>query len=337
MLGNAHFYNRTIRKIVVAFGTMFNDIQLVRYNKAGTVVQQQFKVPLSWGSKEKYLTRITSDPALNKSIATVVPRMSFEMTGMNYDGQRKQVTTLRNFAKGSTSGTLKAQYVPVPYNFDFTLSIYVRNTEDGTQILEQILPFFTPDFTVSLDFIPEMGRNYDMPVILNSVDSSVDYEGDMMNTRLIIWTLNFTAKAAIFPPVKGNNNDALKLITRANTNISEMAGSLELQKVYVDAANGSGLLKIGEPFHAANNTITGTIQYYSNSNNGIVIVQNLSKRLSANDVIRGDTSNATYKVIDTGYTKIIALNVFTTPDPINAQPDDEFGFSETITEFPNTL
>jgi hypothetical protein len=337
MLGNAHFYNRTIRKIVVAFGTMFNDIHLVRYNKAGTVEQQHIKVPLNWGSKEKYLTRITSDPTLTKSIATVVPRMSFEMTGMSYDAQRKQVTTQRNFAKGTAAGTLKSQYVPVPYNFDFTLSIYVRNTEDGTQILEQILPFFTPDFTVSLDFIPEMSRKYDMPVILNSVDSSVDYEGDFMNTRLIIWTLNFTAKAAIFPPVKGNNGSAIKYITKVNGNISELVGSLELQKVYVDKANGSGVLQIGETFHAANNTISGTIQYYSNSNSGIVIVQNISKRLSANDVIRGDTTNASYKVKDIGLSKVIELNILTEPDPLGSEPDDEYGFSQTITEFPDTL
>lgn len=336
MLGNAHFYNRTIRKIVVAFGTMFNDIHLVRYNKAGTVEQQHIKVPLNWGSKEKYLTRITSDPSLTKSIATVVPRMSFEMTGMSYDGQRKQVTTQRNFAKGTGSGTLKAQYVPVPYNFDFTLSIYVRNTEDGTQILEQILPFFTPDFTVTLDFIPEMGRKYDMPVILNSVDSAVDYEGDFMNTRLIIWTLNFTAKAAIFPPVKGGDN-TIKYIKRANTNVSELAGSLELQKVYIDTANGFGTLKIGERFHAANNTINGTIQYFSNSSNGIVIVENISKLLSANDVICGDTSNATYKVTSTGYSRIVELKVVTEVDPFTAEPDDEFGFSDTITEFPDIL
>jgi hypothetical protein len=335
MLKNKPFYNRTIRKIVVAFGTMFNDIVLVRYNKAGTVEQQRFKVPLSYGAKEKYLTRITSDPTLTKSINTVVPRMSFEMTGLNYDSQRKLITTQNNFAKSGTG--LKSQYVNVPYNFDFTLSLYVRNQEDGTQILEQILPFFTPDFTVTVNFIPEMGRSYDMPVILNSVDYSVDYEGDMMSTRLIIWTLNFTAKAMIFPPVKGDSGEELPYIKRANTNFSQIATSLELQKVYVDYGNGSGLLKIGETFHAANNTITGTISYFSNSSQGIVIVENLNKALSANDVIRGDTSNATYRVANTQYSQIITTKVITEVDPFSAEIDDEFGFAETIIDFPDTL
>ena len=148
MLGNAHFYNRTIRKIVVAFGSMFNDILLTRYSNDGSTAHEITKVPLNYGPKEKYLVRINSDPTLTKSIATTVPRMSFNLDGMAYDTSRKQQTTLPNF--GFSSGTFKTQYVPIPYNFDFSLSIYVRNTEDGTQILEQILPFFTPDFTVTL-------------------------------------------------------------------------------------------------------------------------------------------------------------------------------------------
>ena len=196
MLGNDHFYNRTIRKVVVAFGTMFNDIHVVRYNKTGTTEYEKFKVPLNYGSKEKYLVRLASDPTLTKSIATTVPRISFDLTGMTYDASRKLPSTVRNFAQ-ETSTSVKTQFVPVPYDFQFSLSIYVRNTEDGTQILEQILPFFTPDFNVTIDFIPSMGKKYDMPVILNSVSNEVDYEGDFMNTRLIIWNLEFTAKAYI--------------------------------------------------------------------------------------------------------------------------------------------
>jgi hypothetical protein len=212
MLGQQHFYNRTIRKVVVAFGTLFNDIQIVRYNTNGSP-REIFKVPLSYGAKEKYMTRITSDPNLTKSIATVVPRISFEMTGMSYDSGRKQISTMRNFS-ANTSTSLNAQYVPVPYNFDFSLSIYTRNTEDGTQILEQILPFFTPDFTVTVDFIQPMDQKYDLPIILNSVTPTTDYEGDMMSTRLITWDLEFTAKGYIWPAVRTG-----KVIRQANTNI----------------------------------------------------------------------------------------------------------------------
>jgi hypothetical protein len=201
MLGNAHYYNRTIRKVVVAFGTLFKDIEVVRFTKEG-IPQLKMLVPLSYGAKEKYLTRITSDPNLTKSVNTVVPRMSFNLDSIAYDLSRKKQTTLQNFSY--TSGGLKTQYAPVPYNFDFSMSIYVRHTEDGTQILEQILPFFTPDFTVTVNFIDGMCQKYDMPVILNSVTNNTDYEGDMLTTRLITWDLQFTAKGYIWPPVKGD-------------------------------------------------------------------------------------------------------------------------------------
>ena len=177
MLGKSQYYNRSIRKIVVAFGTLFNDIQLQRYTSSGAK-KEIFKVPLSYGSKERYLTAITSDPTLTKTIAVNVPRISFELTGMSYDNSRKQQSLIKNFAK-SSSGSVNAQYSPVPYDFNFSMSIYVRNTDDGTQIVEQILPFFKPDFTVSVDMIPDMEQKYDMPIILNSVNTTTDYEGDL--------------------------------------------------------------------------------------------------------------------------------------------------------------
>lgn len=214
MLSNSHFYNRTIRKVVVAFGTIFNDIQLVRYTKDQRTERERFKVPLSYGSKEKYMTRITSDPNLQKSVQIVVPRISFEMTGISYDSSRKQISTLRNFASANSSTRMNTQFAPIPYDFNFSLSIYVRNTEDGTQILEQILPFFTPDFNVTVDFIPEMNQKYDLPIILNSVNPTTDYEGDLMTTRLITWDLEFTVKGYVWPSVNTS-----KYIRQANTNI----------------------------------------------------------------------------------------------------------------------
>jgi hypothetical protein len=253
MLGNPHFYNRTIRKVVVAMGTVLNDIELVRYSRDGTTAYEKFKVPLSYGAKEKYYTRITSDPNLTKSVATVVPRISFELTGLSYDSSRKQISTLQNFVAGTSYNTMASQYVPIPYDFSFSVSVYVRNTEDGTQILEQILPFFTPDFTVTVNFIPTLDATYDLPIILNSVSNEVDYEGDMMTTRLIIWNLEFTAKGYIWPPVKSGG----KLITSANTNI-----------------------------------------------------------------FSSESANVKY------------VNIWTRPDPTDADPDDEFGFTDIITESP---
>ena len=330
MLGNAQFYNRTIRKVVVAFGTLFNDITLQRYTLDGATKKEVFRVPLSYGSKEKYLTRITSDPNLTKSVATVVPRISFELTGMSYDTSRKQVSTLQNFSANTATG-IKTQYSPIPYNFDFSMSIYVRNTEDGTQILEQILPFFTPDFNVTVDFVPSMDQKYDMPVLLNSVANEVDYEGDMLSTRLIIWNLEFTAKSYIWPPVKSG-----KIIRQANTSIYIDTQSRTSQKVFVDKANGSGYFADEETIFVTARDISGDVSYFSNSNTGILVISNLNKLLEANDVVVGATSNASYTVTSVDTNPLRAVLIITTPDPITANVDDEFGFSETISEWPNT-
>jgi hypothetical protein len=314
----------------VAFGTMFNDILLQRYSVDGTTKQELFKVPLTYGSKEKYITRITSDPNLTKTISSTVPRISFEMTGMNYDSGRKQVSTLQNFSANTATG-IKTQFAPIPYNFDFSMSIFVRNTEDGTQILEQILPFFTPDFNVTVDFIAPMDQKYDMPVILNSVSNQVDYEGDFMSTRLIIWNLEFTAKGYIWPPVKSG-----KIIRQANTSIYIESQTRNSQKVFVDKANGSGYFAQEETIFVDKRGITGDVSYFSNSNTGILVVSNLNKLLEANDVVVGATTNASYTVTSVDTNPLRAVLVITTPDPITANVDDEFGFSETISEWPNT-
>ena len=331
MLGNAHFYNRTIRKVVVAFGTVFNDIHLVRYTKDGLTAKEMIKVPLNWGAKEKYLTRLTTDPTLTKSIATTVPRISFEMTGMSYDSSRKLPTTMRNFSTNNSATTIKSKYVTIPYNFDFSMSVYVRNTEDGTQILEQILPFFTPDFSVTVDFIDAMDQKYDMPIILNSVSNEVDYEGDMMSTRLIIWNLEFTAKGYIWPPVKTG-----KVINSANTNFFIEPNSTIEQQVYVDFANGVGRFSDSESIRVADRDVFGKVVYFSNANNGILIVQSLNDYLQVGDIVRGDFTGATFTIKTADKTPLLLTKITTRPNPANAQPDDEFGFSETITDGPST-
>ena len=331
MLGNAQFYNRTIRKVVVAFGSLFNDILLQRYTLDGATKKELFRVPLSYGSKEKYLTRITSDPNLTKSVATVVPRISFELIGLSYDAARKQTSTLQNFSYNTADG-LKTQYAPIPYNFDFTLSIYVRNHEDGTQILEQILPFFTPDFNVTVTFNPNMSQKYDMPIILNSASPEVDYEGDMLSTRLIIWTLDFTAKGFIYPPVKTSQN----IIEQANTNLHIDTISRTSQKVFVDYANGSNYFAEEETIFVEDRGVTGDVAYFSNSNTGVLVVGNLNKPLQANDIVLGTQTNAKYTIRTVDANPVKTVIIITNPDPITANADDDFGFTETIYEYPDS-
>ncbi len=332
MLGNSQFYHRTIRKMVVVFGTMFNDLEIVRYTQAG-VPKEKLKVPLSYGPKERYLSHITSDPNLIKSVNSVIPRMSFNLDSLEYDANRKQISTLQNFA-GASSSTVSTQFLPVPYNFEFSLTIFVRNTEDGTQILEQILPFFTPDFSVVVDFIPSMNQKYTVPIILNSVASTVEYEGGMDDgtTRLILWDLTFTAKSFIWPPVKTG-----KIIHAANTNINIDFAAREVQKVYVDYANGNNVFTTGETLRDSANGFFGTVEYFSNTSLGTLVITNANKYIEEGYVLTGDYSGAKYSVDALDKNPLKAMAIVTEPDPVDALPNSAYGYTETITEWPDTL
>ena len=199
MLGST-FYHQTIRKYVAVFGTLFNDINIERKNSSGTVVEK-LKVPLAYGPKQKWLLAVQDTTADRKVVATRTPRMGFAMTGVSYDTARKLNTIGRNVAANTSASTtnMTTMYNPVPYNFDFELFILVKNAEDGTQILEQILPYFTPEFTVTVNTIPDMNIKADVPIVLNSSSVADEYEGDLSARRTITWTLSFVLKGQIYP------------------------------------------------------------------------------------------------------------------------------------------
>ena len=196
-----YFYHQISRKMVVAFGSLFNTIE-VRKTDSSDAITEVIKIPLSYGPKDKMLTRISSDPNLNPKVALTVPRMGFELLSMTYDSVRKLNTLNRNVKKGTTG--LKKQFNPVPYNWEFSLYVFVKNAEDGTQILEQILPFFTPEFTVTMNLVSSMEEVRDIPLVLNSVTSEDTYEGDFATRRSIIWTLSFTMKGFLYPDISDN-------------------------------------------------------------------------------------------------------------------------------------
>jgi len=202
---NQTFYFQTIRKYVTLFGTLFNEIAITREDSLGHLTAL-IKVPVTYAPKEKMLARLQEDPNIDRPSATVtLPYISFEMTDVSYDSSRKLITTNRIAVKDSTNpNSFKYQYNPVPYNFGFRLYIYVKNAEDGTKIVEQILPFFTPDFTAHVNLIPEMNVNMEIPVIMNSVSQDDTYEGNFIERRAIIWTLDFTLKGYIYGPVKNS-------------------------------------------------------------------------------------------------------------------------------------
>ena len=200
MLGQ-QFYNETIRKVVVAFGTMFNDIHLVRKDNSGTIIQTM-KVPLAYGPRQKFLVRLREDADLTKQVAVTLPRLGFEITGLSYDPARKlnRVQKFRK-VKGDNNKQLDTQYMPVPYNVDFELYVLSKQSDDALQIVEQILPYFQPDYTVTIKDNIEMGTKRDVPIVLNGVTYEDDYEGDFTSRRSIIYTLNFTTKFYLYGPV----------------------------------------------------------------------------------------------------------------------------------------
>ena len=198
----SNYYFSTIRKYVTLFGSLFDDIHITRTNNAGHTTQV-IKVPITYGPKEKMLARVTEDPNINRQAAIQLPVMSFEMTDYNYDGSRKLESIGRSVvANPNNSGQLYYQYNPVPYDIGFTLYVYVKNAEDGSKIVEQILPYFTPDWTVKAELIPQMNQYVNIPVILDKVYLEDSYEGDFKERRALIWVLNFTLKGYIYGPVK---------------------------------------------------------------------------------------------------------------------------------------
>ena len=227
-----YFYHQTSRKMVVAFGSLFNNIE-VRRTDSSDAVTEIIKIPLSYGPKDKMLIRISQDPNLNPKVALTVPRMGFELTAMAYDGARKLNTMGRNVKKGTTG--LKKQFNPVPYNWDFSLYVFVKNAEDGTQILEQILPFFTPDFTVTMTLISGMTIKMDIPLVLNSVTSEDAYEGDFATRRSIIWTLSFLMKGFLYPSVTDN----AKVITSSVVDTHIMSAATAADPIYIVAEDST--------------------------------------------------------------------------------------------------
>ena len=251
MLGT-YFYHEIIRRTVISFGTVFNEIYIRHKDSSGNNISD-IKVPLAYGPIQKFLARLQQQSELNKPIAMTLPRLSFEMTSIQYDPTRKANVT-QTF-KASDGTNLKKVYLPVPYNLGFQLNLISKIQDDALQVVEQILPFFQPSFNLTVDLINSIGEKRDIPIILDSVTFTDDYEGDFSARRVLIYTFNFTAKTYLFGPI-ADTTDGL------------------IRKVQVD--------------------------YYTGTNTST------SKR---------------------------EMRYTVTPDPITADPDDNFGFDESIEMF----
>ena len=251
MLGT-YYYHEIIRKTIISFGTLFNQIHLRHTDKDNNNISDM-RVPITYGPKQKFLARILQQPELNKATQISLPRMTFEMNSISYDPTRKS-SIVQTFRTTDEGDNIKKVFMPVPYNIGFELNILCKLNDDALQIIEQILPYFQPAFNVTVDLVESIGEKRDIPMVLDSITFKDDYEGDFLTRRALIYTLTFTAKTYMFGPIAESSEGLIR-------------------KVQVD-------------------------QY-----------------------VTTDTATARRE-----------MRYTVTPDPYNADPDDDFGFSET-TEF----
>ena len=237
MLGT-YYYHEIIRKTIIAFGTVFNGINIKHKEQDGSAFSD-FRVPLSYGPAQKFLARLEQQPDLNKPIQITLPRMSFEMNNVAYDASRK-VGVTQTF-KASDGTNLKKVYMPVPYNIGFELNIFTKLNDDALQIVEQILPYFQPSFNLTVDLVTAIGEKRDIPIILDNISFQDDYEGDFATRRALIYTLNFTAKTYLFGPIAKTTDGLIKKVqTDLYTNTNTQSAKREMRyTVTPDPADAS--------------------------------------------------------------------------------------------------
>ena len=331
-----YFYHEIIRKTVIAFGTLFNKIQIRKTDDSGNVVSV-IEVPLAYGPTQKFLARLEQSPDLNKPFQMNLPRMSFEISGINYDSRRKTTVTQTFLSHNiSDKSDIRKAYMPVPYDIDFELSIMTKQNDDMLQVIEQILPYFQPSYNLTVDLIESIGEKRDIPIILNSINMQDDYEGDFSTRRALIYTLRFTAKTYLFGPVSTDN-----------------ATSDIIKKVSIGFVSGESnksptreLTYTVEP--QATKNYTGTV--VTNISNDVEVLDTTIEVNSASDIssksyitINNETLYVKSKVsnkltVERGqYNTPISLHVsgsevksITAQDNLLIEPGDDFGFSDSF-------
>ena len=319
-------YNRIMRKITLAFGDLFSNINCIRYNPDNSE-EERFLVPIEYATKELYVRRL-SDPDLTKKVQITLPRMSYELTGLNYDSSRKQITNTKQFYGSGTNAT--AQYMPVPYDFDFSLYLYVRNIEDANQIIEHILPFFTPDYTIKVNLVPELGIIKEVPIVLKSTNFDIDAEGSFEDneTRTIVWTLTFTVKGFVY----GSTSSA-GLIKTSITNIYNDINSGT--NVYFNMTpGGTGNYQLGEYVYQGSSpalsVANGKVVAWSNTNNQLTI-SNTNGNFVSNQPLIGVNSHANHLFSSYSVTPPKVATITTVPNPLTANANTNYTYTTTIT------
>jgi hypothetical protein len=326
-----YFYHEILRKTVIGFGTLFNNIEIRQTNNQGDVVSV-LKVPLAYGPIQKFLARVEQQPNLNTPVQIILPRMSFEFTGLSYDTTRKLTTTQTFLSKSVTDSTdIRKTYMPVPYNMDFELSIMTKLNDDILQIVEQILPYFQPSYTLTINLIDSIGEKRDIPIILNNVSMQDDYEGDYNTRRALIYTLKFTAKVYLFGPVStGADKDIIKKVslgfiagdTKSTSRDLTYSSEPTATKNYTGEVTTTTIkdIEIGSTsIEVVNASNIPTNSYFTLNNETLYVSKKTGNVL---DVVRGSYSTPISNHVSGTEVKLI-----TAADNSLIEYGDDFGFS----------
>jgi len=333
MMSAVPFYFKLLRRYVILFGAHFDDITVVHTDE-DTNELTRFKVPILYGPKDHWVTRLSSDPDVFRELQNILPRMSFEITNITRDAERAQNTLLR-VAKGDNASRVSAQYMGAPYNIDFQLTVYAKNIDDGNQIVEQIFPYFNPTYTVTVTPIPDLGFMKDIPITLNGLDQQIIYEGPRDTTRFVYWTLNFTMKGYFFGPIT-----TPKIIRKAIANIFNDPSLVTgyVIKMKLDRGN-NGTFQISDTIYQGSNFDTasayGIVLKWEEGSHRLMI-GGAQGNFAINNTIRAVSTNAAYTIASFDARPIKLAEIVVTPNPLTAEPGDDYGYTVRITEFPDT-
>ncbi len=329
MLG-AYTYNKIIRKCVIGFGTLFNNIE-VRKEKADGTTYSRMKVPLAYGPRQKFLARLEQQADLNQKVAITVPRLSFEMTGISYDSSRKLAPTTLTL-KANTKDAVKKQFTPVPYNIDFELNIISKTNDEALEITEQIVPVFQPSYQMTIKLVDDMNEYRDIPIVLNSISYSDDYEGSFDDKKITLITMQFTVKSYIFGPVgtqgpikkakvdttldvdlTKTRQIAYQVVPKAKTDkdqdgTTELAGAITARNLVIEVQDYSNI----------------PTQSYIEIGNEVFYVKS---KTSPNKLTVRRAQNGTTASAAAAGTKVDLIDA---ADDALLTSDDDFGFGETI-------
>ncbi len=333
MLGT-YYYHEIVRKTIIGFGTLFNNIS-IRHEKIDDTTLDQTKVGLAYGPQQKFFAKIREQEMLTKSIAITLPRMSFEMVSVQYDPTRKSGIT-QTF-KAQDGNKLKKVFMPVPYNIGFELSIFSKLNDDALQIIEQILPYFQPSFNITIDLVKSIGEKRDVPIVLDNINFRDEYEGDFSTRTALIYTLNFTAKTYLFGPVSPTTDGLIKKVQVDYA--ADTARNAKRQMRYtatpkaVKDYNDDNTTTITENLTIDDSRISVNNSTALSIGDRVVIDSEIMKITKIPDVATINVYRGYDNSISATHISGATVNLLTTADDASIVPGDDFGFNEFLTDF----